>query len=178
MAVSSLKRSGGVTEATAGASVILWSIDPLVTGPFSPTDFRSNEIFGFESSSFTGSGPSTMDCRGCAMSSTFHHRGLASTLHRAHLRSAFGTVGSADSSFMTIPAFGCLPFADVGVCAVIAEALRFVCGGTTWGTIRVVWSTRLALRAVPVRVRSACLNSLAKSCKAIMSVPSTCSFIG
>jgi hypothetical protein len=31
MAVSNLKRSGGVIEATAGASVILWSMDPLVT---------------------------------------------------------------------------------------------------------------------------------------------------
>jgi hypothetical protein len=66
----------------------------------------------------------------------------------------------------------------VGVEAVIADALRLTCGGKGGGTIRVDRSTKLALRAVPVRVRSACLNSRAKSCNAIKSVPSTSSFMG
>ena len=146
--------------------------------PFSMSGFFSMCPFGSEL--IMPNGPSTIRGPLCAGidSSSFHQRGLASILHRTHLRTGLGIVGSLDSSLTGIPAFDCRPRAEVGVWAVTADARRLTCAGVGWGTIRVDWSTRLALRAVPVRVKSACLNSRANSCSAIRSVPSTSSFIG
>ena len=59
-----------------------------------------------------------------------------------------------------------------------AEARRLIVVGIGCEVVRVDWSTKLALRAVPVSVRSACLNSRAKSCRAMMSEPSTSSSTG
>jgi hypothetical protein len=121
--------------------------------------------------------PAGADARTGA-SSTFHHLGLESILHRAQLRSDLGIVGSVGSSLMGKPALEVRPRAEVGVCAVTAEARRLTVVGIGCEIVRVDWSTRLALRAVPVSVRSACLNSRANSCRATISEPSTSSVMG
>lgn len=167
--------------ATAGASVIgrsSWPL-PLTIRPSSTTGFFSTWPFWSVGPS-RSIGPSTTRgaCGVGISASTFHHRGLASILQRTHLRSGLGAGGSADSSLTDMPAFDCRPRADVGVGAVTADALRLTGVGAIWGTMRVDWSTKLALRAVPVKVRSACLNSRANNCNAISSVPSTSSFMG
>lgn len=64
--------------------------------------------------------------RGAMVSSTFHHLGLASILHRIQLRSSLGTGDPVGSSFTWIPAFDVRPLAEVGVGAVTADARRFV----------------------------------------------------
>lgn len=122
-------------------------------------------------------------CSEGRVSSTFHQRGLASTLQRTHLLPDLFLMGAdsvSSSSFTTSPAFERRPRADVGVCATTVDVRRLLWAeaGTGGTTTRVDWSTRLALRAVPVRVRSACLNSLANNWRAVMSVPSTSSYIG
>lgn len=148
----------------------------MVRWPFSILTFCS-AVCPLGSTPLTIGGPSVVGAR-IGASSTFHHLGLASTLHRAQLRSDLGIVGSMGSSLMGKPALEVRTRAEVGVCAVTAEARRLTAVGVGCEIIRVDWSTRLALRAVPVSVRSACLNSRANSCKATMSEPSTSSVMG
>ena len=98
-------------------------------------------------------------------SSIFHQRGLASILQRTHFRSGLATIISGDGSSLIVnPALDGRPRAERGVDNVTVDVRRLPCtgAGTDGGTL-VDWSTRLAFRAVPVKVKSACLNSRAKS---------------
>lgn len=171
----------GVELSACGASTILTSVVPFVIGPFSIEACWSVVERPFMSEPTGKAEPSTTPTAGFACSedsSAFHQRGLDSTLQRAHLRSDRATGDSLDSSLIFNPALEWRALAEVGVDAVIADALRLPWIDTVCDTVRVDWSTKFALRAVPVSVRSACLNSRAKSCRAIRSVPSTTSFIG
>ena len=80
-------------------------------------------------------------------------------LQLAHFCSGFEVVASPfdSSSLIGIPALDGRPLAEVGVGFAVEVRRLPEVGAVVVGTVLVDWSTKLALRAVPVKVRSACL---------------------